>query len=137
MKGLDATVDQVYDRNGKLIYTVDLKFKNTSRYPLLIEAKADGTRLTFNIYSTKPDWTITVAPPQIEDVVKADATIVRELDSSLAPGEQIWVEAAQDGFKSTIVRTVSERGKEPTVFNLVTTYQPSRNVVLAGPSSSN
>jgi vancomycin resistance protein YoaR len=137
MKGLDATVDQVYDSNGKLIYTVDLKIKNTSRYPLLIEAKADGTRLTFNIYSTKPDWTVTVAPPQIEDVVKADTTIVREVDRSLAPGEQIWVEAAQDGFKSTIVRTVVERGKEPTVFNLVTTYRPSRNVVLAGPAGSN
>ena len=133
LKGLDATVDQVYDRNGKLVYAIDLKFKNTTPYPILIEAKTDGSRLTFNLYSTKPNWQVRVDPPKIEDVVKADPTIVKEVDRSLASGQEVWIEAAQDGFRSTIVRTVTEPGKEPRVLRLVSTYKPSRNVVRVGP----
>ncbi len=134
MKGLDATVDQVYDANGNLVSAIDLKFKNTTPYPILIQAKTDGARLTFSLYSTKPDWEVKVDPPKIEDVVKADKEIVREVMPSLPPGREIWIEAAQDGFKSTIVRMVLENGKEPRVLKLVSTYQPSRNVLAVGPS---
>ena len=65
--------------------------------------------------------------------MKADPTVVREVDPSLPPGREIWIEAAQDGFKSTIVRTVRESGKQPRVLRLVSTYKPSRNVVRVGP----
>ncbi len=41
----------MYDKNGKLSYAIDLKFKNTTPYPILIEARTDGARLTFNLYS--------------------------------------------------------------------------------------
>lgn len=134
LKGLDATVDQTYDDKGNLVSAIDLKFKNTTPFPILIEAKTDGAKLTFSLYSTKPNWVVNVDPPKIEDVVKADATIVREEDPSLAPGKEIWIEAAEDGFKSTIVRTVTESGKEPRVLRLMSTYKPSRNVLLVGPS---
>lgn len=134
LKGLDATVDQVYDAKGKLTYAIDLKFKNTTPYPILVEAKAAGGKLAFSLYSTKPQWTVKVDPPKIEDVVKTDPTVVREEDPSLPPGKEVWIEAAEDGFKSTIVRTVLESGKEPRVLRLISTYKPSRNVVLVGPS---
>ncbi|MBI2954869.1 MAG: VanW family protein [Chloroflexi bacterium] len=133
LKGLDATVDQVYDANGKLTYAIDLKFKNTTPNPILVEAKAAGGKLTFSLYSTKPGWVVKVDPPKIEDIVKADPTVVREVDPSLPPGKDVWVEAAEDGFKSTIVRTVIEDGKEPRVLRLISTYKPSRNVALVGP----
>lgn len=71
--------------------------------------------------------------PKIEDVVKADPELVREEDSSLPPGREIWIEAAQDGFKSTIVRTVGEPDKEPRVLKLISTYKPSRNGMRVGP----
>ncbi len=134
LKGLDATVDQVYDAKGNLISAIDLKFKNTTPYPILIEAKAAGGKLTFSLFSTKPGWVVKVDPPKIEDVVKADPTVVREVDPSLPPGKEIWIEAAADGFKSTIIRTVLENGKEPRVLRLVSTYKPSRNVARASPS---
>ncbi len=134
LKGLDATVDQANDEKGNIVSAIDLKFKNTTPFPILIEAKTDGAKLTFSLYSTKPSWVVKVDPPKIEDVVKADATILREEDPALPPGKEVWIEAAADGFKSTIVRTVLESGKEPRVLRLVSTYKPSRNVLLAGPS---
>ena len=76
-----------------------------------------------------------VDSPKIEKVVKADPTPVRQTDSSLAPGTELQIETAQDGFQATIVRTVSRAGKVLEQRSFISTYRPSRNVFVSGPKS--
>jgi hypothetical protein len=46
-------------------------------------------------------------------------------------GWSVQTESAQDGFKSTIVRTVIENG-EQRVLRLISEFRPSRNVIRVG-----
>ncbi|MCL4369086.1 MAG: VanW family protein [Actinobacteria bacterium] len=134
MKGLDATVDQIYDNNGKLNYQVDLKFTNSTDRPVLIQAYADGKKdLTFALYGARPPWKVEVSEPKVEDVVPANPTPVMEIDPKAAIGQRMQIERAQDGFKATVVRKVTQEGQEPRVLSLVSTYKPARNVFLVGP----
>ena len=41
LKGLDATIDQVYDQDGKLLYAVDLRWRNNTEAPVLIVAETE------------------------------------------------------------------------------------------------
>lgn len=122
LKGLDATVDAPY---------VDFKFKNNTSNPLLIQTSADGTNLTFSLYGIKPTWVVKVEPPKIENVVKTITDTVKEEDPNMPVGQSLWIEEAQDGFKSTIVRTVTEND-DVRVLRLISEYKPSRNVIRVG-----
>lgn len=134
MKGLDATVDQIYDNNGNLQYQVDLKFTNNTDRPLLIQANADGKRdLTFALYGSRPPWKVEIDEPKIEDVVAANPTPVLEVDPKAPIGQRMQIETANDGFKATVVRKVTQEGQEPRVLSLVSVYKPARNVFLVGP----
>lgn len=133
IQGLDATIDQAYDDSGKLINSVDLKFKNNTDNYLLIQARTDKRNLTFQLYGVKPKWQVKVQPPKIENVVKTDATMIRQPEPSFAPGFEMQVESAQDGFQATIVRTVLQDGKVLEDHSFVSVYQPAHNVTLYGP----
>jgi len=120
--GLDATVDAP---------SVDFKFQNNTPNPILIESKTQNDTITFTIYGVKPSWQVKVDPPVIEDVVKTTTETIREEDPNMEVGKSLWVEEAQDGFKSTIVRTVTD-GSDVRVLRLVSTYKPSHNVLKVG-----
>ncbi|MBI4317428.1 MAG: VanW family protein [Chloroflexi bacterium] len=122
LQGLDTTVDAPY---------LDFKFKNTTSHPLLIQSKTDGSNVTFSLYGTKPTWSVKVSGPTIESVVKTVTDAVKEEDPNLDVGKSLWVEEAQDGFKSTIVRSVTENNAVRTL-RLISDYQPSRNVIRVG-----
>ena len=137
MKGLDATVDQIYDKSGKLIAAIDLRFKNSTDAPLLVVARTDKKNVTFQLIGKKPGWTVKASEPKISEVVKADTTVVRQLDASLAPGAETKIEEARDGFLAAIVRTVTGAdGKVIEQKTFVAKYNPSRNVILHGPKPS-
>lgn len=132
LQGLDTTIDQIYDKEGNLVYAVDFTFKNNSPNPILIQAKADGNNLTFTILGTKPTWQVKVDPPKIENVVPAIQGTTRQDDPTMPVGRTIVVEEAREGFKSTIVRTVSQDGKVIDKRSFVGEYVPTRNVILVG-----
>jgi vancomycin resistance protein YoaR len=121
--GLDATVDE--DAN------LDMLFVNTTPHAVLIQASADADSVSFRLYGTKPDWRVTVAPPQITDRVPADSTPVVEQDPTLPAGRQVVVESAREGFTVVVTRTVTE-GADVRTLPLKSVYQPSRNVTLVG-----
>lgn len=124
MKGLDATVDSP---------AVDVQFKNTTDKPILIHAgTTDNDRVFFELYSTKPTWKVTVDPPKITNVQKADFKMVIQEDPTLPAGQTILVEHAVDGFDAEIVRRVQEGTQEPRVLKLTSRYVPSNNVTLVG-----
>jgi len=124
MPGLDATVDDP---------SLDFKFRNTTGNWLAVTASIDPSRaiLVFELRGVDPGWKVKIDGPVITDVKKANLDIVYQESDNLPYGE-IWVEAAQDGFTSSITRTVSDPGGKvllgPSTF--VSVYQPARNVKL-------
>jgi vancomycin resistance protein YoaR len=123
MTGLDATVDE---DSG-----LDFKFINNTDNPLLVHARVEGSSLIFGLYGTKPSWTVKVEGPSITDVVAADRTPVEQDEPTIPAGRRLAVESAQDGFVSTIVRTVTV-GSDVRTLRLRSNYVPSRNVTLIG-----
>ena len=126
--GLDATVDTDYG--------LDLKFRNATNNWIAIVAWADGAWVHFEIWGTKPNWRVEVEDPVVTNVVKADPTPVFRESPDLAPGEQVVVERARDGFTVTIRRRVYEGERLIDDLTLRSTYQPSQNVTLVGPQPS-
>ncbi|HVC34342.1 MAG TPA: VanW family protein [Chloroflexota bacterium] len=125
--GLDDTVD---DTSG-----LDFQFKNTTANPLLIQSSTDGSHVTFSIYGVPPTWKVSVAKPVVTNVVKTDRTLQVESDSTLAPGERVYTEAAEDGFTVTVKRTVDEGNGVVRDLTLRSVYAPSHNVIAVGPSA--
>jgi vancomycin resistance protein YoaR len=121
--GLDATVDEEVG--------LDLQFQNNTDTFLLIQARADDSSVTFELYGTKPSWEVKVDGPKITNTQPPDPTPVTEPEPSLAEGQRIQVEAAREGFTAAFVRTVTENGNVRTL-NLESRYVPSRNVTLVG-----
>ncbi|GBD21787.1 Vancomycin B-type resistance protein VanW [bacterium HR28] len=126
--GLDATVDTDYG--------LDFKFRNATNDWIAIVAWADGAWVHFEIWGTKPNWRVEVEDPVVTNVVKADPTPVFRESPDLAPGEQVVVERARDGFTVTIRRRVYEGERLIDDLTLRSTYQPSQNVTLVGPQPS-
>lgn len=127
LMGLDATVDPDYG--------LDFTFYNPTDSWLAVRAVADGEWLTVELWGTNQGWQVEVDDPVISNVVKADPTMVFQPSDQLGPGEQIYVEHAEDGFSAAIHRVVKDRDGnviDDTTFNSY--YQPSRNVTLVGPT---
>ncbi len=126
--GLDATVDTDYG--------LDFKFKNTTDNWIAIVARADGQWVRFEIWGTKPDWRVEVDEPIVTNVVKTDPTPVYRESPDLAPGQQIVVEQARDGFDVEIRRRVYRGDQLIDELVLRSHYLPSSNVTLVGPSQA-
>lgn len=126
--GLDSTVDGSGSPD-----TLDFKFTNNTPNWLAIEARTDGMNLHFALWGTKPSWTVEVGEPVITNVVKTDPAVRREYDETLRPGEEVWVETAQDGFDVSVVRVVREAGKVIYRYEVKSRYRPANNVVRFGP----
>jgi vancomycin resistance protein YoaR len=124
LTGLDATVDE---DSG-----TDFKWTNTSDHPVLIQARTDGSQISFALYGQRPSWEVAIDHPIVGGVRPAPAGTVTETTTALPAGRSLWIEEARDGFTSTIVRTVTAPGAEPRVLRMTSTYQPSRNVLLVG-----
>lgn len=127
LRGLDATVDPDYG--------LDFTFYNPTDSWLAVRAVADGEWLTVELWGTSQGWQVQVDDPVISNVVRADPTMVYQPSDQLGPGEQVFVEHAEDGFSAAIHRVVKDKDGnviDDTTFNSY--YQPSRNVTLVGPS---
>jgi len=133
LQGLDATVDQQLDAEGKrIIGGLDFKFRNSGGDPLLIVARTDGATLYFDLYGVKPAWEVKVDGPYITDVVKPNTETIRQEDPNLPEGQTLVLEQAGDGFTSTIVRTVTLQGQLVEKQEFVAKYEPSHNVIAVG-----
>jgi vancomycin resistance protein YoaR len=124
MPGLDATVDEV---SG-----VDLKWTNNTDTPVVIQAKTDGSNVSFALFGQKPGWQVKVDPAVVGQVVKTSGRTVTQYEPSMPAGKSVYVEEAQDGYTAMVRRTVTAAGQEPRVLTLVSTYQPSENIIAVG-----
>ncbi len=129
LQGLDATVDSA---SG-----LDFRFRNTTGGWLAIEAVADGAELRIALYGVDPGWDVAVADPAITNQQAADPIPTIEKTHDLAPGAQVAVEHAVDGFDAANhVRVTDRTGKVIREATFTSNYYPSRNVTQVGVPAS-
>lgn len=122
--GFDATVDEP---------SLDLKFRNTTGNPIRIDSWIQDQSIGFKIFGVEPGWEVFSSKPDVSNVVKTNTEVVRQYDPSLAAGQELWVEAAEDGFTVQVTRTVKEKsGKTVDEYTFKNRYLPARNVILVG-----
>jgi vancomycin resistance protein YoaR len=127
LTGLDATVDPDYD--------LDFNFSNLTDGWLAVSAHADGEWLTIEIWGVGQGWDVQVDEPKVYNTVTTDyETVHRQEDPSVAPGSEVWVETARDGFSVDIHRVVRDSAGNVIEDRVFTSYyMPARNVVLVAP----
>jgi len=126
MPGLDAMV------NIDPVWTLDMKFRNTTGNWIAVIAIPDGQNLWTRIIGTDPGWDVSVSDPVITNRVTADPEM-HYLDSPELPdGQEMVVEAASDGFDVSIERTVSKDGEVIDDYTVSSSFTPSRNLTLRG-----
>jgi hypothetical protein len=121
--GFDATVDDP---------GVDLKFKNTTDDWIRLNSWFDGANVGFVIRGVEPGWKVEASTPKVFDVVKTTPEVVKQEDPTMPAGRELDVEHAEDGFKVTVRRLVTLKGKTVEEYVFTNAYRPSRNVVLVG-----
>lgn len=120
--GRDATVVDGY---------IDFRFRNRLNYPIAIDCKVIGHRVTLNLYGHPEDK----REVEIEssDVTVIPAGVKTSLDPSLPSGKRVVVKRAAVGRKVTIRRTVRQSDKlirTEVVSN--DTYRPVSGVIRIG-----
>jgi vancomycin resistance protein YoaR len=124
LQGLDATIAPPEK---------DFRFKNNTGNWLLVNATADGKNVVFELYGVNPGWKVAIGQPIITNVVKTDYTPVTEYSSELPKGKRVLVERPQNGFNSTISRTVTDaNGNVIDTWAAKSRYVPSRERYLVG-----
>lgn len=125
--GLDATVYSP---------TVDLKFRNTTDHYLLVQPVVDAGRgvITFQLWGTRPGWTVEVQEPVKEDVQPAPPPVYQE-DPSLPKGTIRQVEWPKEGMTVRVRRVVRAGEQVVEDREFVSTYAPWRAVYLYGPGT--
>jgi vancomycin resistance protein YoaR len=124
LQGLDATIAPPEK---------DFRFKNNTGNWLLVKATADGKNVVFELYGVNPGWKVAIGQPIITNVVKTDYTPVTEYTSELPKGKRVLVERPQNGFNSTIPRTVTDaNGNVIDTWAAKSRYVPSRERYLVG-----
>ncbi|MBC7264615.1 MAG: VanW family protein [Chloroflexi bacterium] len=101
--GLDATV---------FVPDVDFRFENDTDTPILIQTEVDQVsgKLTFRFYGRKPNRTVEIEGPIVENVVPAGPPIY-ENDPSLPTGKTVQTDLAHDGADVTIYRIIRRDGE--------------------------
>jgi hypothetical protein len=121
--GFDATVDDP---------GVDLQFRNTTKDWIRVESWVDGANIGFNLLGVATGWEIETIGPKVFNVIPTSQAPVRQEDFTMPPGNELWVEHAEDGFSATVKRLVKMNGKVLDEWEFTNRYLPSRNVLLVG-----
>ena len=122
--GLDATVD---------FAPVDLQFRNTTTDWVRLDMSYDSTHVHAKVMGVSQGWTVTVGTPKVFNVLKTDRTLVRRPDPTMPPGQELYVEAPQDGFDVTVERLVkSQAGELVDHYVFTNHYEQAHNVMVYG-----
>lgn len=127
--GLDAMVAE---------YTSDLKFTNTSEYPIYIHTYSDKNSVSVDIYSHPLPYTYKTRSETIETIKSAGDKIIQDTEGKYASkvlfkGEYFRVSYPKDGYEAKAYLQTYQNGeliKEEEIRH--ETYQPQMGVVIEG-----
>ncbi len=114
--GIDATIFSP---------SVDLKFRNDTEAYLLIQPKLDlrNTTLTFDFYGTKPNRTVEMEEPIMENIIKSGPPIYTD-DPTLKKGVTKQIDFAHDGADVTVWRKILVNGQVVKREKFFSRYEP-------------
>jgi vancomycin resistance protein YoaR len=121
--GQDATI------SGDIL---DLKFKNSTNYPIYIESYVEGNKLFINIYGhvNNPHKWVDI---QSEIVEKYEPKIKYVEDPNLPEGETVEEVKPQIGYKVNVYRLIYENGKlTKKEFLYKDLYKPVDGIIRKG-----
>lgn len=125
--GKDATV--VYG-------SLDLKFKNTRKYPIMIKTSIGNGVAKISIFGIKEDVEYEV---EISTTVHSytNFSVIYENDSSLAAGQERVEQKGMNGCRSTTYKILKLNGKQVSSTVLSRdTYDPMNKIIRRGPTQS-
>lgn len=125
--GKDATV--VYG-------SLDFKFENTRKYPIMLKASAKSGQLRIQVYGVKEE-----VEYDVEIVTKVlnytPYKVIYETDSSLGAGQERVEQAGIRGCKSITYKILKLNGAEVSQTVLSSdSYDPQNKIIRRGPTSS-
>ncbi|MBQ3047537.1 MAG: VanW family protein, partial [Clostridia bacterium] len=120
--------------------TADLKFKNTTDYPIFITSNCNGSNLTFNIYGNtkqdsfylKTESKIIKTIPHRGDKIEPD-TRGKYLDRIMYKGEYARERAPRDGYIAHVYLNTYQNGvliKQDLIREVM--YEPQLGLVYEG-----
>lgn len=98
-------------RDATVVYgTIDFQFKNSRNYPIKIEASVSGGIAEFKIYgiAEETEYEVKIIPKTTQSIPYTTEYIQ---DATLAPGQQIIVQAGHSGYKVTTYKELRQNGK--------------------------
>ena len=125
--GKDATV--VYG-------SLDFKFKNTRKYPIMIKTSIGGGTAKISIFGIKEEVEYDV---EISTKILGYTTykVIYEDDNSLTPGKEKVVQGGMNGCKSITYKILRLNGKEISKEVLSSdTYDPMNKIIKRGPKET-
>lgn len=125
--GKDATV--VYG-------AYDFKFKNTRKYPIMLKTSIGSGVARIDVFGIKEDVEYEI---EISSKILSYTPfkVVRENDSSLAPGKERVAQNGMNGCKSITYKILKLNGKEVSRTVLSSdTYDPMNKIIKVGPSKT-
>ncbi len=127
-KGEDATI---YGSS------IDLKFKNNFKHPILIKSYVSGGSLTVEIYGTASDKTWGEIKVSSEVIGTTPIKEVYREDPSLKPGETKVKQKGQVGYTVNTYKTYYDANgnKVKTVSVGKSVYQSANRIILKGPGT--
>ncbi|HEY8363711.1 MAG TPA: VanW family protein [Tissierellaceae bacterium] len=89
---------------------LDLKFKNSFDFPVLLHTKVSGDRLYVYVYGDRnsKDYTVKITSQIVETIKPQTKTI---FDSSLNPGESIVLQSGRTGYRVVTYKSIIKDGK--------------------------
>ena len=122
-------------RDATVVYgSLDLKFKNTRKYPIMIKTSIGSGVAKVSIFGVKEDVEYEV---EISTNVLSYSpfSVIYENDSSLAAGQEVVSQKGMNGCKSITYKILKLNGKQVSSTVLSTdTYDPMNKIIKRGPT---
>ncbi len=127
-KGEDATV--VYG-------AIDFKFRNTSKYPIKIEATSVNNYIRIRIKGTEPDEKVTVKLTK-KTLSTTPYNTVKKNSDTLAAGKTEVTQKGQEGLVMEVYRNVYDKNGKliSSKFENKSSYKPMPEIIMVGTGAS-
>lgn len=109
----------------------DLQFDNNTAAAILVQVLVGEGEMRVELYGTSPGWTVSVAPPEIKNVVQPTGEVVWRDPQVTIAGRRPYLPAAP-GAEVTVRRRVLKGAEVVNEDNFFSRYQPQPAVFVVG-----
>ncbi|MGH2551520.1 MAG: VanW family protein, partial [Thermomicrobiales bacterium] len=127
--GMDATVFQPETPDAGI--TLDLVITNPTDSWILLQMTTNGDELYADLYGADTGYTVQISDPVISDETTPGPALEKD-DPDLAKGERQQTQTAQDGFTTTMTRTVTLDGDVVLDESFISVYNPVSDAFMVG-----